>query len=193
MFVFYHKSTTTMDQWGSPIPHTPTINSPMASARGASPGGLPSHYEALETRIESLRIDHTDQEDKTFLDSLGEVLRRLKSVASLEEKLRDQSLKSTDCLHSFAAGTLCQKDATYHSGAASDDVYSLVWLQDSDTPKRKFRKTPIRPSHTVDHHDAPSRNNGTDTQVAASAATVPLPIGELPVWRRPSHLRFWKM
>jgi hypothetical protein len=69
-------------------------------------GGLPSHYEALETRIESLRIAHTSQEDKTFLDSLGEVLRRLKSVASLEEKSRDQSLKSADNLHSFAAGTL---------------------------------------------------------------------------------------
>jgi hypothetical protein len=156
----------------------------------ASLGSLITEIERLQARVDDMRQKASQHDAAELVESLSLILgaTRLQAFAVKKDKSRDRSLESPDCVPSVAAGTPFQKIAA-HCGAC-EYVDSVEWLQDADTPKRKFRKTPIRPNLSV-HHGAPARNDDSDTEDAAPAATarlLPIPISELPVWRCPSDV-----
>ena len=115
-----------------------------------------AHYETLEARVESLRMISTDEEDRVLVDLLAEVLRRRRLEHA--KRIATQS-------------------------GASKRVDSVKWLQNPDTPKRRFRTTPICPNLIRLNLSS----DGKDTAPAATERAPP--IGELPVWKCPSFLR----
>ena len=108
----------------------------------ASLGSLITEIERLQARVDDMRQKASQDDDAELVESLSLILgaTRLQAWALKKVKSRDRSLESPDCVPSAAAGSPFQKTAA-HCGA-----FSVEWRQDADTPKRKFRKTPIRPN-----------------------------------------------
>ena len=153
----------------------------------ASLGSLITEIERLQARVDDMRQKASQDDDAELVESLSLILgaTRLQAWALKKVKSRDRSLESPDCVPSAAAGSPFQKTAA-HCGA-----FSVEWRQDADTPKRKFRKTPIRPNLSV-HHGAPARKDDCDTEDAAPAATARLLPIPLPVWRCPSDVALYR-